>query len=219
MSVTQVFKRVDNSNVHFVIMGGQYNYRMKGFGPYALLKCGKKTLLDYNISLIKDYYGSNNITLVTSFKSEDIIDKYSNIRIVECVKYPTIKEESRVAMNSITEENIVFIRGNVMFPKIPGLCSNFGNYIMLCDNQDCDFSVLEENDRCSRLSFHNNEWKFPYCWTVNKTAKTKFRKYLNNGSNEIIIELLNQLFKTVSYKTIKTEMKVFLSKKDLECVS
>lgn len=102
-----------------IILNSTPGYRMKSYGPKCLLKINNNiSILEYQISILKNVYPNSEIVVTVGFEADKIIKKqFKNIRFVENQLFDTtnIVEEIRLALNNIETEDVLIVYGDVIF--------------------------------------------------------------------------------------------------------
>ena len=104
-----------------VILGDNYGYRMKSYGPLPLVEIQNKTLLEHQLESIRAVYADYEVILCCGFQSDRVYKfvkknlSEENIRIVEnqVYEFSNTAESARIGINNTMNDSIVIIDGSL----------------------------------------------------------------------------------------------------------
>jgi len=112
-----------DSFITVVLLSEKIGHRMKSYGPLPLLKIGKYTLIDLQISAIKSAFTNFELIVCCGFGCEKVVryirDHYprENIRVVEnqIHQHSNCCESTRLCLNNTNSSNILLCNGSLVF--------------------------------------------------------------------------------------------------------
>lgn len=149
----------DQSEISVLILGSELTPRMKGHGPKSLMQVGKKfNVIETQIDSIKTVYPNADITLITGYQSQQIVNKGYGVSIIENPFYADTGgvEDIRIGLNVIRSDRVLVVNGDLVF-DFDGLMSIKGkSSCVLVDETDYtpdSVGVTENNNVVESLGF------------------------------------------------------------------
>lgn len=193
----------------FVIVSDTPGYRMKSYGPTALISFKENRLIDLQIESIKDSFQNFEIIICCGNDPEKIYKHLKvnhageNIRIVEnqlCNNSNTC-ESIRLAINNTTNDKIYILDGKLLiFPELfkTRLDSTFV-YIedSPCENLEVGANI-NENGAIEHFSYGASKIWSEILYLGEKNTIENFRKIIStiDFKNKFMFEALNELIKS-----------------------
>ena len=111
--------------VSVVLLGENYGYRMKSYGPIPLIRLGKITLLEKQVNVIKSVFPNYEILLCCGFGANKLITfvkehlSHLNIRIIENQLHNNSNccESIRLCLNNTMNTRFVICNGELVFTR------------------------------------------------------------------------------------------------------
>jgi len=203
-------KKNDDDNLYtFILTSDTPGYRMKSYGPTALISFKNKKLIDIQIDAIKKAFKNHEIIVCCGFDVEKVYKHIRsqhnslNIRIVENQLYNNSNscESVRIALNNTTNNKIFIIDGSILFSN--DLFKNRINesYVYIepeihCENLEVGINI-NEDDLIEFFSYGGIRCWSEILYLHNKDNIEVFRKIVSNMDfkNKFIFEALNEFIK------------------------
>tara|TARA_R110002096_G_scaffold251339_1_gene444093 strand:+ start:1794 stop:2540 length:747 start_codon:yes stop_codon:yes gene_type:complete len=194
-----------------VLLGENYGYRMKSYGPISMLKLEDgKTVIEKQIESIQSTFQNFEIIVCVGFESIKIVNflktKFSNmnIKVVENQMYHNSNccESIRLCLNTIMNDKIIFFGGGVLFcPSHLGML-NLNKPSIVTQNQidDSNFEIgiIEEKSKLQRLSLGvKDKYWTEILYLNNVDLVDRFYKIVSTieYKNKFMFEAINELCK------------------------
>jgi choline kinase len=194
-------RNTSNKNT-FIILSAGAGRRMACYGPKSILRHADKTIIQHQTEIIRHYDPKADIILVVGFQSFKIIDKVSDIRIIENINYDqnTQIESMRLAVNASIISNLFVIHGDIIFSKA---MIDFGveyNRILVdkCGRiGESEIGVVIDDDVIVNMAY-GLDTKWGQIFYLRSEHFSMFRTLLNNGTyqqnttHEMLLVLMNK---------------------------
>ncbi len=177
--------------------------RIRSYEPRSLIKIGNKTLLEHQISAIRQCFDHPEIVTVVGCKAEKIIKKMrGNIRIVENQIHAqtNTSESMRLAFNNSMKNNFLFMHGDLYFNASTLKDVDYDKSFVIVDNKN----MITEKE--VGLTIHNNNatifsYGLPTKWCQIayitgkefKILKNIFNKFDDTQKKMLSFEVLNKM--------------------------
>lgn len=161
-------KHVDNPSTEFgvIVMSGQWNYRMKSYGPKALIPVNDRPAVLQQIDVIRSVYPRAEIYITVGYEADKVIRIIPPfVRIVENQKDEANEvEELRLALNCCTANRILIINGDIIFNSSTIQDINQDNSLIVVDTRSqmpkSQIGVTIADGKATILNhtIKNNKW-------------------------------------------------------------
>ena len=224
-------KKLIEDPVSIALISDTPGYRMKSYGPAALLPItARYKLIDIQISCIKKVFTNAEIVLCIGFEAERITryikSKYKNlnIRIVENQLFSETNscEALRLCLNNINNEKLFLMNGSLLFDHKTFKYGNMENSCIFIEDQNSqlDIGANVNEDVCveyfsfgaskcwSEIIFLHNEEIIESLWNIVSSENYK-KKFIFEALNELIkmnfdIKSINNKYSVKKISNIKT---------------
>jgi len=196
--------------ITIILFSEKAGHRMKSYGPTPLIKLGRRTLLDEQISAIKSVYSNFELIICAGFDCEKIVkfvrEKYSsmNIRIVENQMYhhSNCCESARLCLNNTTNDKILLCNGDLLIKTdVISLVAGKYSHVIAEAHGPSDMEIgitVDEDGHATHFSYGiENKWSEIIFLHDSNTIET-FRKIVSGTDykTKFLFEALNDLNKT-----------------------
>lgn len=201
--ITSLKPVADNSQLSILILGSELTPRKRGYGPKSLMQVGKKfNVIETQIDSIRTIYPNANITLITGYMSQQIINKGYNVSIIENPFFEETShvEEIRLGLNIIKGNRVLILNGDLVFDSHAlTLTKGRPSSILYDDNDNTTDSigVTHNNDVAEILAYG-----IPHKWCHNLLVEGRelslLRKFAINKerSKLMFFEAVNHIIKS-----------------------
>ena len=201
--VTAIKKSLANVNdTSVAILSAGIGSRIRSHEPRSLIKIGNTTLVEHQISTIESLFNDVEITTVVGCKAPRVIKKLrGSVRIIENQIHEdtNTSESMRLAFNSSTRTNFLFMHGDLFFNK-ETLNVDYSKSFIIVDNEgmisDKEVGVTVCDDVASIFSYGlPTKW----CQIVYVTGKELkilkniFNKFDDTHKKMLSFEILNKM--------------------------
>lgn len=121
------------------ILGAGVGSRIRSHEPRSLIKIGNKTLLEHQISTIRECFDNPEIIVVVGCRADKVIKKIrGDIRIIENQIYEVTNtsESMRLAFNNSLKGNFLFMHGDLYFNTHTLRDVDYSKSFVVVDNKD-----------------------------------------------------------------------------------
>jgi len=209
--------------VTVIILGDNYGYRMKSYGPTPLISINGKLLIEKQITAIKSTFINYEIIVCTGFDSNKISallrEKFSdhNIRMVENQIHLNSNccEGSRLCINNTLNDKVIIIGGGADIVPQHLKLINLNETSIMVQKQSSDDNfeigaIVPEDDKLDHLSFGINGlfWTEIMYLSDLKSINT-FQKIISNTDykNKLLFEAINVFANKHDVKVIVNDNK------------
>tara|TARA_B100001939_G_scaffold348086_1_gene372510 strand:- start:1251 stop:1952 length:702 start_codon:yes stop_codon:yes gene_type:complete len=113
-------KNSDTDTITVIIPAAGTGRRMKTYGPKPMINIGKKTILQRQIDIIKEYFKSVRFIIVTGFESDKLIQNSPKDFIKlenELYKETNVARSVSIALNAVESDRVLVLMGDLVFSK------------------------------------------------------------------------------------------------------
>ncbi|HAI17828.1 MAG TPA: hypothetical protein DCM10_07345 [Xanthomarina gelatinilytica] len=113
-------KNNDTDTITVIIPAAGTGRRMKTYGPKPMINIGKKTILQRQIDIIKEYFKSVRFIIVTGFESDKLIQNSPKDFIKlenELYKETNVARSVSIALNAVESDRVLVLMGDLVFSK------------------------------------------------------------------------------------------------------
>tara|TARA_Y100001938_G_C8021180_1_gene395400 strand:- start:131 stop:832 length:702 start_codon:yes stop_codon:yes gene_type:complete len=113
-------KNSDTDTITVIIPAAGTGRRMKTYGPKPMINIGKKTILQRQIDIIKEYFKSVKFIIVTGFESDKLIQNSPKDFIKlenELYKETNVARSVSIALNAVESDRVLVLMGDLVFSK------------------------------------------------------------------------------------------------------
>tara|TARA_R100000005_G_C4996897_1_gene203680 strand:+ start:1748 stop:2449 length:702 start_codon:yes stop_codon:yes gene_type:complete len=113
-------KNSDTDTITVIIPAAGTGRRMKTYGPKPMINIGKKTILQRQIDIIKQYFKSVRFIIVTGFESDKLIQNSPKDFIKlenELYKETNVARSVSIALNAVESDRVLVLMGDLVFSK------------------------------------------------------------------------------------------------------
>jgi len=151
----------DSGEISIIILAASPGYRMKSYGPRALLKTDDgKTILQQILDCSSYHFPGSEILVSVGFEADKVIkDLQKEVVIVENQLYETTNmiEECRLCLNAATNDSAVIIHGDLIFNvnTLENL-TKFGSSIVVDNHENMnldEIGITEVNKNATIFSY------------------------------------------------------------------
>lgn len=220
--ITSARKTIKNDNKSdfytFILVSDTPGYRMKSYGPTALINFKKNKLVDVQIESIKNSFENFEIIICCGNDSEKVYKHIKtnhadkNIRIVENQIYNNSNtcESVRLAINNTSNDKLYIMDGKLLIYQDIFNNKLDSSFIYIEDNPCENLEVgvnINENNNVEHFSYGASKVWSEIVYIGEKNTLECFRKIVNNVEfkNKFVFEALNELIK------IKKDMKYVIN--------
>lgn len=203
-------KNIIDNNIDVVILAAGAGRRMKSFGSKSLLPVKDTTLINHQITTIKNSIPNADIVVVLGYEIDKIY-KYlpTFVRVVENDKYETTTStrSAFIGVRACSNNNVLVINGDIYFnEKIFEICTNESSVLidkanMISPNK---LGVVVDGGYVSCFNFDINI-KWGQAFSLYNKDIEAFQKICIDTKQEVIIsEILETMVnKNIPIKTIE----------------
>ena len=205
--------------VSILLLGENYGYRMKSYGPISLVNIENKTLIEKQVDSIKASFVNFEIILCCGFDSERTIhfirSKLSgtNIRIVENQIHDNSNccESMRLCLNNTMNDKVIICSGELLLgpdhfkkvnPKVSSVVIQNENF-----STNLEVGAIHNAGKLESMSLgiRSHHWSEIFCLSGNKIIKSlQSIISIPDYKNKFIFEAINELIKKHSIQVIDT---------------
>lgn len=189
--------------VQVIILAAGAGARTKSYEPRCLLKYKKETIIENQISIIKNKFPKAEITVVIGIEGHKVIKKIGkSARFVENqIYYDSNSAESlRLGINNCLLDDIIFLHGDLIISENIFENINMNNSFLITDDknqfEDKEVGVTVVNNKATFLSY-NLDTKWCQIAYLNQEAVTTLRKLFIKPEFEtrylLTFEIINKL--------------------------
>jgi hypothetical protein len=153
-------KRLKTNDFGIVISAFENVQKSKSNIPkYLLSTINGESIIEHQIGIVKKIFSKNCIYVITGSECDKIVSLLPrSIRVVENQNFQLSgsAEYLRLLLNNSTESGLLFIDGNLMFPKDVLLDFDFTKSFLVCAEEECnsqDIGATISDDSINQLSF------------------------------------------------------------------
>ncbi len=158
--ITSIKKsQINMQDTAVVLLGAGIGSRIRSHEPRSLIKIENKTLIQHQVTTIRELFKEPEIISVVGCKAQKVIKKIrGDVRIVENQIYndTNASESMRLAFNSSTRSSFLFMHGDLYFNKNT-LNVDYSKSFILVDNKgmisDKEVGVTVCDSRATILSY------------------------------------------------------------------
>ena len=204
-------KRKKGDKVTIAIMSAKPGYRMKSYGPPALLSVGRHCLLDVQIEAIKAVHKNYEIIVCCGFGADGVSKhiktnyKNDNIRIVENQLFDETNccETLRLCLNNVSSDSLLVCNGElVLYPELVRIYQE--TPYILSHKRGKKKSTLEigsvcdENSLVTNMSYGLNDLWSEIFYLHSRESIESLRRIVSTETfkNKLIFEALNEFNNT-----------------------
>ena len=190
----------NTKNLSIIILATDYNVKNKQYGSRCLLPILKKTLIEYQIEVLKKSYPNAQIIYILGFDIESVVHvmKTKNVCFVENERYTTTGDARSILLGTYCaiNKNLIIMDGANLFDK--NAIKNLYNHqnLILCDNKrllnNYEVGITSVDNKVENVSYGLNK-KWSEVLFVCDKDYDKFIKIISNKKNEKLLfwEILN----------------------------
>jgi choline kinase len=194
-----------NVNISVAILSAGIGMRIKSYEPRSMLKICDKTLIEHQISTIRNCFKDIDLITVVGYESGRIIKKLSDkhIRIIENQSYETTNtaESIRLAFNNNIRNGFLFIHGDLLFNPETLNQLNYKKSFILIDNnnmlEDKEVGVtIDANNKATILSYDLPTKWCQIAFITGKELKIAshlFNRFEDSNKKMLSFEVLNKM--------------------------
>jgi len=190
-----------NRKLSVLILNATPGYRMKSYGPKCLLKINNTSILEHQISIIKNLYSNVEIIVTIGFDADKILRKQiKGIRFVENQLYDTtnITEEIRLGLNNIETNDVIILYGDIVFnlQTIESITKNDMSSIIYTEKGfDDEVGITIVDNNLSIMSYGLNEFKWCKMMYLTGNELNAFKNICSNKENNRLypFEIINMV--------------------------
>ena len=182
------------------ILSAGIGNRIKSNEPRSLLKVGNKTLLEHQISVIRNVFSEPEIIVGVGVGANKIIKKTGfNARYIEnqLYEFTGSAETMRLILNNSDADSILFFHGDLYFGQELLQNLDYGRSFVLASNQamqDREVGVTKVKNKATIFS-HGLDLKWCQiiylCGRELKLLRSAFIKHSEDIKNMLTFEVLN----------------------------
>lgn len=191
------------ANTAIAILSAGTGARIKSHEPRSLIKIGTKTLIEHQLSTIRNIFDNPEIIAVVGCKSEKVIKKIrGDVRIVENQIHDTTNasESIRLAFNNSLKENLLFMHGDLYFNTETLKNADYAKSFVVIDNKNM-ISEKEVGLTVCKDAATIFSYGLPTKWCQMayiagkelKILKTIFNKFDHTHKKMLSFEILNKM--------------------------
>lgn len=203
-------KNVIDNNIDVVILAAGQGRRMRSFGSKSLLPIKNTTLINYQISTIKNIMPNADIVVVLGYEIDKIYKQLPTfVRVVENDKYETTTStrSAFIGIRACSNSNVLVINGDMCFnDKLFEICINESSILIdrsgaIASNK---LGVVVDNGYVSCFNF-DIDVKWGQAFNLYGKDIDIFQKICIDTNQEVIIsEILGTMVnKNIPIKTIE----------------
>lgn len=202
-SITSIKNQRNDGNVSAIILSAGSGSRIKSNEPRALLKIGNNTLIEHQISVIKNTFNNPEIVGVFGVGFDKIIKKIgTKIRIIENQLHEATNtsESLRLGINNTMMDNVLFFHGDLYFEQDIFDNLSFTKSFLIIDNGDhfneYEVGVTTNLKKVSILSYGlPDKWCQIAFLTGRelKIARNLFAKFSQDDKKLLSFEVINKI--------------------------
>jgi|TARA_R110000796_G_scaffold59040_4_gene136082 NDP-sugar pyrophosphorylase family protein len=191
------------SDTTIAILSAGSGSRIKSHEPRSLIKIGNKTLIEHQLSTIRDCFESPDIIAVVGCKAEKIIKKMrGDVRIVENQIHDATNtsESIRLAFNNGLKKNFLFMHGDLYFNTSTLKNVDYSKSFVIIDNKDMilnkEVGLTVFDDTATIFSYGlSTKWcQIAYVTGKEmKILKNIFNKFDHTHKKMLSFEILNKM--------------------------
>jgi|TARA_Y100000361_G_scaffold153533_1_gene175605 choline kinase len=191
------------SDTAVAILGAGVGSRIKSHEPRSLIKIGDKTLIEHQVSMIRNSFENPEIIGVVGCKAEKVIKKMrGEIRLVENQVHSTTNssESIRLAFNNSLRGNFLFMHGDLYFNVSTLKNVDYSKSFVIIDNKnmisDKEVGLTVCNGTASIFSYGlTTKWcQIAYVTGKElKILKNIFNKFDETHKKMLSFEILNKM--------------------------
>jgi len=197
---TQTYVEQD---IAVAILSAGAGSRIKSYEPRSLLRIGDKSLIEHQISIIRECFESPEIISVVGYDCERVIKKIKNkTRIVENQLHDqsNTSESIRLAFHNTNKKNFLFFHGDLYFNKETLQDLDYKKSFIIIDTNgqmaDKEVGVTVSGNKASILSYG-----LPVKWAQivyvtgreHQILKNIFQKYTLPDKKLLSFEIINRM--------------------------
>ena len=201
--ITKDTKKYIEQDIAIAILSAGAGARIKSYEPRSLLRIGDKSLIEHQISTIRECFDSPEVISVLGYDCERVIKKIENkTRIVEnqLHEQSNASESMRLAFHNTTKKNFMFFHGDLYFNKETLQNLDYKKSFIIIDKSgqiaDKEVGVTISENKASILSYG-----LPVKWAqiVYVTGKEYrilrniFQRYTPPDKKLLLFEVLNRM--------------------------
>ena len=201
-TITQRKEVTPNDGICVAILSAGNGSRIKSYEPRSLLKIKGSYLLDHQIQTVGESFENPEIVNVVGCHANRVIKKSKNrTRIIENQLYDSSNssESMRLAFNSTTNKNFLFMHGDLYF-NTKTLDLDYGSSFVIIDTKnrfkDTEVGLNIYEDRLTAMSYGlPTKWAQIAFVTGNeyKILSNIFQKYEAQDKKRLSFEIINMI--------------------------
>jgi len=201
--ITKDTQRYVEQDIAIAILSAGAGSRIKSYEPRSLLRIGDKSLIEHQISTIRECFESPEVISVVGYDCERVIKKIKNkTRIVENQLHDqsNASESIRLAFHNTPKQNFMFFHGDLYFNKETLQNLDYKKSFIIIDTSgqiaDKEVGVTVSGDKASILSYG-----LPVKWAQivyvtgreYRILKNIFQKYTLPDKKLLSFEIVNRM--------------------------
>tara|TARA_R110000824_G_scaffold808_5_gene4972 strand:+ start:4930 stop:5637 length:708 start_codon:yes stop_codon:yes gene_type:complete len=201
--ITKDTRRYIEQDIAIAILSAGAGSRIKSYEPRSLLRIGDKSLIEHQISVIRECFEEPDIMSVVGYDCERVIKKINNsTRIVENQLHDqsNTSESIRLAFHNTAKKNFLFFHGDLYFNKETLQNLDYKKSFIIIDTSgqmaDKEVGVTVSENKASILSYG-----LPVKWAQivyvtgreYRILKNIFQKYTLPDKKLLSFEIVNRM--------------------------
>ena len=192
--------KTNNEGISVIVLCGNMGYRMKSYGPKALLAFSDGSLLiDRLLENVSTCFPNSEIVVGVGFEADKVMARLpQGIHAVENQLYEETNdlEQVRLCLNVCTKNNIIIINGDIIFNNIAldKLTKHGSSVVVSKDMGENEIGVTVVDDRVTIFAY---DLPLKWCNIVYLTGKelVTFKKICKDRDRGkwYVFEALNQI--------------------------
>lgn len=199
--------------ISIVIYGSAPQNRMSSFGPKSLFKIKNRTILDYQVEAINNFFTNYELFICAAHDIHKMINH--GFKIVENQTGTNECEDIRLALNLCSHKNILLIDQAAIFKSLK---YRYHQSFIVCGEGKEEVSV-NQNDQVACLSFNDNPIKWKGVTFIHNKDFNILKSCLDTGNykNNFLFELINILIElNVDFSAEKGNGTIITTPKELK---
>lgn len=201
--ITKDTRRYIEQDIAVAILSAGAGSRIKSYEPRSLLRIGDKSLIEHQISVIRECFEEPDIMSVVGYDCERVIKKINNrTRIVENQLHDqsNTSESIRLAFHNTAKKNFLFFHGDLYFNKETLQNLDYKKSFIIIDTKgqmaEKEVGVTVSENKASILSYG-----LPVKWAQivyvtgreYRILKNIFQKYTLPDKKLLSFEIVNRM--------------------------
>lgn len=195
--------KTTKEDISIIILSAGIGSRIKSNEPRSLIKIGNNSLIEHQLSIIKNHFNDPEIIGVFGVYIDRILKKISGkIRIIENQLYESTNssESLRLAINNTLKNNVLFFHGDIYFNGDIFKGANFNKSFAILDKHnylsDKEVGVTTVDGKISIFSYGLEKKWCQAAFLTGKELKILrniYSKYKLEDKKMLLFEVLNKV--------------------------